>query len=79
MYKYANFLYNFFAFMNIKEPSTMSEVMPESTTAEATTTSNPHKHHKFLRPPRDNCTPPAIEQFPPTLMNQGFRKVRENF
>lgn len=26
------------------------------------------------RPKRDNCTPPAIEQFPKPLMSPGFRK-----
>lgn len=60
------------ALTNAKESSTKIEVTSESTFTESTTH---HKHHNFLRPPRDNCTPPAIEQFPPTLMSQGIRKV----
>lgn len=56
----------------MKQLSTKGE--SESATTEETTTTT-RKPHKFLRPKRDNCTPPAIEQFPPTLLNQGIRKV----
>lgn len=42
------------------------------------TTATPHGRHHHThptyRPRRENCTPPAIEQFPPTLMGPGFRR-----
>ena len=48
----------------------MQEVTEETKTTE-------HWHgHPTLRPRRDNCTPPAIEQFPPPLMSAGWREVR---
>lgn len=46
------------------------------TEAMKTTKNNLNKHGvPTLRAPRENCTAPAIEQFPPPLMSKGFRKV----
>lgn len=42
-----------------------------------TTTRKPPKHnYPTMRPARDNCTAPAIEQFPPPLMPASWRTVR---
>lgn len=38
-------------------------------------TTTHHRHtHPTYRPKRENCTPPAIEQFPPPLMGPNIRK-----
>ncbi|XP_075152322.1 putative sodium/potassium/calcium exchanger CG1090 [Haematobia irritans] len=42
-------------------------------TTEATHTAPKHTHPTW-RPRRENCTPPAIEQFPPTLMGPWGRR-----
>ncbi|XP_052863771.1 probable sodium/potassium/calcium exchanger CG1090 [Anopheles cruzii] len=45
-------------------------------TEESVPTGRPHKHHTHptWRPKRENCTPPAIEQFPEPLMGPNVRK-----
>lgn len=50
---------------------TTADSVPGSTSATL-----PHHHHTHptYRPLRANCTPPAIEQFPPTLMNRTVRR-----
>lgn len=49
------------------------------TSGGSTTATPPHRHHRHhthptYRPRRENCTPPAIEQFPPTLMGPSVRR-----
>ncbi|XP_058120823.1 probable sodium/potassium/calcium exchanger CG1090 [Anopheles ziemanni] len=43
-------------------------------TEESKPTSRPHHTHPTWRPRRENCTPPAIEQFPQPLMGPNVRK-----
>lgn len=51
-----------------------TEMSPPAT---APTSTGLNKHGvPTLRPRRDNCTPPAIEQFPPPLMSPWLRTVR---
>lgn len=60
-------------------PNIKFEDSTEATTANYVSTtvqSNKHKGsgHPTYRPKRENCTPPAIEQFPKPLMPQKWRK-----
>jgi hypothetical protein len=53
--------------------------LPESQEATTPTSTGLNRHGvPTLRPRRDNCTPPAIEQFPPPLMSAWLRTVSEN-
>lgn len=45
-----------------------------STTATPLHRHHHHHTHPTYRPRRENCTPPAIEQFPPTLMGPSVRR-----
>ncbi|XP_023290251.1 LOW QUALITY PROTEIN: probable sodium/potassium/calcium exchanger CG1090 [Orussus abietinus] len=63
-----------------KEPGTMSKESPKKvqgvlgTTAAPTRTTPYVDLHPTWRPRRENCSPPAIEQFPRPLMGPGARK-----
>ncbi|KAL5283557.1 hypothetical protein ACFFRR_006048 [Megaselia abdita] len=46
----------------------------ESTTFPTTTTKKPRHPYPTWRPLRDNCTPPAIEQFPRPIMGPWLRR-----
>ena len=55
----------------------MTTISSPSSEIESTiihTTHTPHKGVPTLRPRRENCTPPAIEQFPRPLMGPDARK-----
>lgn len=55
--------------------STYSGNDESSTLPEPTAGVQKHKHtHPTYRPRRENCTPPAIEQFPPPLMSPWLRR-----
>lgn len=59
------------------EASSLSGTEYEGSTTEPGPTTGVHKHrhtHPTYRPKRDNCTPPAIEQFPPPLMSPWLRR-----
>lgn len=51
----------------------------QDVTESATATQATYHGHPTWRPRRENCTPPAIEQFPPPLMSKGWRTVSSAF
>lgn len=54
-----------------------STVELEEAFVDFTTEATKHHHHHVhptWRPKRENCTPPSIEQFPPPLMPQSWRR-----
>ncbi|XP_015594926.1 probable sodium/potassium/calcium exchanger CG1090 isoform X2 [Cephus cinctus] len=55
-------------------PKLSNEIIPSTTSTPFHTTTLTHHARATLRPMRENCTPPAIEQFPRPLMGPTARK-----
>lgn len=58
---------------------TVGEDMSSSSTTTEPTTPRAHHVHPTWRPKRQNCSPPAIEQFPKPLMSPNVRKHGGNY
>ncbi|XP_053598226.1 probable sodium/potassium/calcium exchanger CG1090 [Microplitis demolitor] len=59
---------------NEREPVVKKEIDGTTNTTQARTTVSPKSVNPTWRPKRDNCSAPAIEQFPRPLMGPGARK-----